>query len=80
MHRDHMLKVTLLTGGIDKPYAFGLLNALLRKGLVVDFIGSDELNDPAMVNQKNVNFLNYRGDQNPHAGTIRKDSKSSSVL
>ncbi len=67
-----MLKVTLLTGGADKPYAFGLLNALLRKGLVVDFIGSDELNDPTIVGQNNVNFLNYRGDQNPHAGTLEK--------
>jgi len=35
--------VTLLTGGSDKPYVFGLSMELLSKGAVIDLIGSDEL-------------------------------------
>jgi len=35
------LKVSLLTGGGDKPYALGLVKALSSKNITVDFIGSD---------------------------------------
>ena len=66
------MKVTLLTGGSDKPYAFGMLNAMLNNGIEVDFIGSDELNDQAVVNKKGVNFLNYRGNQDAGATVPQK--------
>jgi len=59
------LKVSILTGGSDKTYAFGLLLSLIGRGVEVDFIGSDELNDENIINRENVNFYNLRGDQNP---------------
>lgn len=59
------MKVSILTGGSDKTYAFGLLLSLIGRGVEVDFIGSDELNDENIINRENVNFYNLRGDQNP---------------
>jgi D-inositol-3-phosphate glycosyltransferase len=66
------LRVALLTGGGDKPYALGMAAALTAKGISVDFIGSDDLNVPELVTNRRVNFLNLRGDQNPNARPIRK--------
>jgi D-inositol-3-phosphate glycosyltransferase len=64
--------VTLLTGGADRPYALGLAAALTSAGLSVDFIGSDDLDLPELHNNRLVNFLNLRGDQNPGANLTRK--------
>ncbi|MGZ3606731.1 MAG: glycosyltransferase family 4 protein [Syntrophales bacterium] len=66
------MKVSLLTGGGDKPYALGLLSALISQGITVDFIGSDELGAAEVVSHKNVNFLNLRGDQNPNVSVLEK--------
>jgi D-inositol-3-phosphate glycosyltransferase len=57
------LEVGLLTGGIDKPYAFGLAMALISRGVCLDFIGSDELDSPEFHTSPNLQFLNLRGDQ-----------------
>ena len=70
--RNEELKVSLLTGGGDKPYALGLLDALISKGITVDFIGNDDMGNAQTVAQKNVIFLNLRGDQNPTAPIIEK--------
>jgi D-inositol-3-phosphate glycosyltransferase len=64
--------VSLLTSGADRPYALGLAAALTAAGLSVDFIGSDDLNLPELRNNRLVNFLNLRGDQNPGANPARK--------
>jgi len=64
--------VTLLTGGIDRPYVFGLTNALSSMGVTVDLIGSDELDDPDLHNKPGVRFLNLRRDQRPDANLISK--------
>jgi D-inositol-3-phosphate glycosyltransferase len=66
------LKVSLLTGGGDKPYALGLLNALISQGITVDFIGNDEMSTADVVADKRVNFLNLRGNQSPSAPTLKK--------
>lgn len=66
------MKVSLLTGGGDKPYALGLLDALISKGITVDFIGNDDMGNAEIVAQKNVIFFNLRGDQNPTAPIIEK--------
>src|SRR5437899_3137544 len=52
------LRVALLTGGGDKPYALGVAAALTSQGIFVDFIGSDDLNVPELQNNALVNFLN----------------------
>ena len=59
------LHVSLLTGGADKPYALGMAAALTTTGISVDFIGSDDLSVPELCNNKRINFLNLRGDQDP---------------
>ena len=55
--------VALLTGGGDRPYALGLVSSLVAAGLVVDFIGSDDLRSPDVCDNPQVRFLNIRGDQ-----------------
>src|SRR6266567_4581402 len=64
--------VALLTGGGDKPYALGMASALTSVGIHVDFIGSDDLNVPELLNDPLVNFLNLRGDQRPETSRMAK--------
>jgi D-inositol-3-phosphate glycosyltransferase len=64
--------ISLLTGGGDKPYALGMAAALTSQGIFVDFIGSDDLSVPDVLNNPRVNFLNLRGDQRPDASPFSK--------
>lgn len=66
------VEVALLTGGGDKPYAFGLAMQLISKGFALDIIGSDDLDCPEFRHSPQVNFLNLRGDQRPEAGLRKK--------
>jgi D-inositol-3-phosphate glycosyltransferase len=66
------IAVALLTGGGDKPYAFGLATELIVQGTDLDLIGSDELDSPEFHGQPQVNFLNLRGDQNPEVSFLEK--------
>src|SRR5580704_9605444 len=66
------ISVALLTGGGDKPYAFGLAMELISKVASLDLIGSDELDSPEFHNKRGVNFLNLRGDQRPDASLRKK--------
>jgi D-inositol-3-phosphate glycosyltransferase len=68
-------KVTLLTGGGDKPYAFGLATELISRGAALDLIGSDDLNCAEFHGKPGVRFLNLRGDQQPNASLGRKISR-----
>jgi D-inositol-3-phosphate glycosyltransferase len=70
--RDHQVSVTLLTGGGDRPYVFGLAQELIAKGAEVDLIGSDELDFPEFHGKPKYNFINLRGDQRPQASLLRK--------
>ena len=64
--------VALFTGGGDKPYAVGITEALTEQGLLVDFIGSNELDCPEVTDREGVTFLNLRGDQGEDAPFARK--------
>jgi glycosyltransferase involved in cell wall biosynthesis len=64
--------VALLTGGGDRPYAFGLATALMSKVASLDVIGSDELDCPELRGHPAVNFLNLRGDLRPDVGLPAK--------
>jgi D-inositol-3-phosphate glycosyltransferase len=66
------LLVALLTGGVDRPYVYGLTDTLSSMGMKVDLIGSDELDAPDLRNMPGVNFLNLRGDLRPNAGLFAK--------
>lgn len=69
------IAVSLLTGGSDKPYVYGLTTALLSKRVTLDVIGSDELDDPELCSKPGVNFLNLRGDQHSGASFKTKISR-----
>jgi glycosyltransferase involved in cell wall biosynthesis len=64
--------VALLTGGGDKPYALGITAALTSAGIHVDFIGSNDLSVPELLNDPLVNFRNLRGDQGVDASPFAK--------
>jgi D-inositol-3-phosphate glycosyltransferase len=66
------IAVTLLTGGGDKPYAYGLTTELISKGAGLDVIGSDELDFPEFHGKHKLNFINLRGDQRSDAHILRK--------
>jgi len=69
---EQNIAVSLLTGGGDRPYAFGLATELMSKGAALDIIGSDELDSPEFHGKPGVNFLNLRGDQRSGAGLLKK--------
>jgi len=65
-------RISLLTGGRDKPYALGLVMALAAAGIQIDFVGSDELDSPELRGNPQISFLNLRGDQSVEAGLLPK--------
>jgi D-inositol-3-phosphate glycosyltransferase len=69
---DARLRVALLTGGDDRPYALGITDALVQQGIAVDFIGSDALDAPELHASPYVRFLNLRRDQDRNATFHRK--------
>jgi glycosyltransferase involved in cell wall biosynthesis len=52
------LNAALLTGGFDRPYAYGLAMALISKSVCLDVIGSDEVDSPEMHTSPKLRFLN----------------------
>lgn len=69
------LRVSLLTGGGDRPYALGMASALVDQGISVDFIGSDDLDARELHRTPLVTFLNLRGDQAKDAPLRRKATR-----
>lgn len=76
-NQDSKIAVALLTGGGDRPYAYGLATELIARGVGMDLIGSDDLDCPEFRGRKGVNFLNLRGNQGPDASLARKISRVS---
>ena len=66
------IDVALLTGGADKPYAFGLSKALVGRGLRVDLVAGSELDLRQLRAEPGLNFLNLRGDQRSTVSVLRK--------
>jgi D-inositol-3-phosphate glycosyltransferase len=69
------IETTILTGGFDKPYAYGLTKALLGRGIALDVVGSDELDCQELRSESNLRFLNFYGDRSPRASQARKVSR-----
>jgi len=67
--------VTLLTGGFDRPYAFGLAMAMASRAVSMDVIGSDEVDSPEMHSTPGLNFLNLQGNPRENVGLLRRISK-----
>jgi glycosyltransferase involved in cell wall biosynthesis len=66
------LAVSLLTGGADRPYVFGLGTSLMDKVANMDLIGSDDLDFPQFRGQPSVNFLNLRGSHQTNVSILKK--------
>ena len=66
------IEAVLLTGGFDKPYAFGLAMALISRCIRLDVIGSDAVDGPAMHTTHKLRFLNLRSNQRPDASLAEK--------
>jgi glycosyltransferase involved in cell wall biosynthesis len=77
-HSGSDIAVSLLTGGSDRPYVFGLTMQLISKGATLDLIGSDELDFPEFQNQPGLHFFKLRGDQRPDVGVLEKALRVSS--
>ena len=56
------IKVALVTGGFDRPYAFGLSMALVAAGIHLDVIGGAEVDSPEMHSNSTLHFLDLYGD------------------
>ena len=59
------LPVALLTGGQDRHYAVGLATALIEQNVVLDVIGSDDVDGPEFQGNPHVRFLNLHGGNQP---------------
>jgi len=70
--QDSRIAVALLTGGGDRPYAYGLATELIARGVEMDLIGSDDLDCPEFRDKSGLKFLNLRGSQRPDVGFPRK--------
>ena len=57
------ISVSMLTGGQDRHYSYGLAQGLIGRGIRLDFVGSDELDGPELRNTPMIRFLNLRGSQ-----------------
>jgi len=66
------IEVALFTGGIDRPYTFGLAMELIAKGACLYVIGSDGVDFPEFHGRPGMNFLNLQGSQRPDVSLIRK--------
>lgn len=71
------MHVALLTGGNDRPYALGMAQALAAEGVRVDYICSDDLEDPALGAWNELRVLNLRGDQSEDAPIWKKAARIS---
>ena len=69
------IKIGLLTGCQDRPYAFGLAMALAAMGVGVEVIGGDEQDSAEFHTTPGVKFLNLRGSQKQTGGFSKKLAK-----
>jgi hypothetical protein len=53
------MEIGLFTGGRDRPYAFGLVKALMSEGLRLHVVGGDELDVPEIHANSNLKFIDF---------------------
>ncbi len=69
------MKVSLLTGGMDAHYAFGLLSGLISKPILIDVIGNNDMEKSDIMHNEKITHHNLRGDQNPKAPILKKSAR-----
>lgn len=62
------MEVSLLTGGDDKPYVFGLVNTVIKNSVSLEVVGGDGLDFPEWQGVSGLRFLNLRRRLNESAG------------
>jgi D-inositol-3-phosphate glycosyltransferase len=67
-----VLDVALLTGGVDRPYAYGLTMALAAKDVRVQVIGNDVVDSVEMHSTPNVRFFNLWPAKSSKATSLTK--------
>lgn len=66
------MEICLFTGGRDRPYAFGLVKALMAEGFCLHVVGGDELDVPEIQANSNLKFLDFHGNSRPDSSHLRK--------
>lgn len=66
------IRISLLTGGKDVHYAFGLLSGLVSHPLKIEFIGNDDWMKFEAIKAENVFYYNLRGNQRINASLPEK--------
>lgn len=69
--------VSLLTGGTDRHYAYGLAAALATEGANVEVVGGSEIDCPEFHETPNLKFLKLRGSLRPDVSPFTKISRIS---
>jgi glycosyltransferase involved in cell wall biosynthesis len=70
------LNAALMTGGCDRPYAYGLAMALISKNVRLDVIGSDAVDSPEMHTTPNLKFLNLWPSRTKNQKLVDKASRT----
>lgn len=70
--QEPLLSSALLTGGFDRPYAFGVATSLAAKNVHVDVIGSDSVDSPEMHTNPNLTFINAWPARSGNSGAAGK--------
>jgi glycosyltransferase involved in cell wall biosynthesis len=69
--------VSLLTGGTDRHYAYGLATALATEGANVELVGGSQIDCPEFHETPNLKFLKLRGSLRPDVSLFEKISRIS---
>ncbi len=69
---DPTLSAALLTGGVDRHYAYGLAMALVTKNIHIDVIGSDAVDSVEMHTTSNLQFFNLWPTRSAKASSFAK--------
>jgi glycosyltransferase involved in cell wall biosynthesis len=59
------VQALILTGGFDKPYAYGLATALAAHGVSLQVVGSDDVDCPEMHTTPGITFRNFLRSSQP---------------
>jgi len=73
--RPAVLDMALLTGGVDRPYAYGLAMALVAKNVHVEVIGNDVVDSIEMHTTPGLKFFNLWPVQSAKATSFAKVSR-----
>jgi D-inositol-3-phosphate glycosyltransferase len=69
---ERKARISVLTGGFDRPYAYGVAMALSNSGTPIDVVGSDDVDGPEMHQTPGLKFFNLQPDWRQNVSTSKK--------